>query len=113
MKTQFLTEWSERQLKAVEKKILVFIKSRWFETMHGGENKDPFIGCRTFEDIDNILGLAYTSSSSFAGLWACNTHLYLDAARDWYLNGFAMDKNGFVFAIWNNDEEAEAITPIN
>ena len=113
MKTQFLQNWTTQQHKTAEQAIVKYLKSRFFETLHSGENTTPFCGCKTFRDFDNILGLAFTSSSSFAGRWICNTELYLDIAREFMLIGFAMDKNHFVYATWRDKKERELTFPIN
>jgi hypothetical protein len=113
MKTQFLQNWTTQQHKTAEQAIVKYLRSRFFETLHSGENTTPFCGCKTFRDFDAILGLAYTSSSSFAGLFICNTELYLDTASEFGLVGFAMDKNHFVYAIWQDKKERELTFPIN
>lgn len=113
MKTEFLKEWSADQLARVKKSIRKFIVSRYWETHHSPD-ADPFIiaGNNSYAGIDEILGLAYTSSSEFAGLWPCNTQLYLDNAHKFHLAGFALDKNSFVHAIWWDNEENEISFPI-
>ena len=106
MKAKFLKEWNPQQFKQVEKAICRFIRSRYWETHHSPD-ADPFIksGAKTFSRISEILGLAYTSRSNFAGYWACNTELYLDNAHSYWLVGFALDSNSFVHAIfWDKDE---------
>lgn len=112
-KVTFLKEWTPNQFKYVEKAITRFINSRYWETYHS-PNADPFIiaQTKTYKPISDILGLAYTSSSDFAGLWACNTQLYLDNNHEWHLVGFAHDKNSFTHAIFNDNEEREISFPI-
>lgn len=111
--TPFLKEWTPAQFKTVEKAITRFINSRYWETHHSPD-ADPFIiaQAKTYNKISDILGLAYTSTSDFAGLWACNTQLYLDNAHKWHLVGFAHDKNTFTHAIFNDDTENEIVFPI-
>jgi hypothetical protein len=106
MKAQFLPEWNASQMKQVKKAVCKFINSRYWETLHS-PNTDPFIidQAKTFDKIDSILGLAYTSSSAYAGLFVCNTELYLDNDHKWHLQAFALDSNGFVHAIfWDVNE---------
>lgn len=113
MRTKFLKEWNNSQVKTAEKAICKFIVSRFFETSHSN-GADPFAGFgKDFSHIDKVLGLVYASASSYAGLWACNTDLYLDANKKYKLDGFAMDKYSFVYAIWSDESENELITPIN
>lgn len=85
MKTSFLKDWTPEQFKIVETAAAKFLRSRYFETLHSGENKTPFVGCKTFKQFDNIIGTAYTSTGICAGLWVCNTHLYLDVQQKWHL----------------------------
>lgn len=102
MKTSFLTTWDNKQTKQVEKQIRKYLNSRFFEYSHGYTN-----------DLFNALGLAYTSSSSYAGLWICNRELYFDTEQKYKFIGFALGSGGFVYAIcWDNDEN-EIIFPIN
>ena len=112
-KITFLKEWTPAQFKTVQKAITRFINSRYWETYHS-RDADPFIiaQAKKFKQIADILGLAYTSSSDFAGYWACNTQLYLDNGHKWHLVGFAHDKNTFTHAIFNDDEENEITFPI-
>lgn len=112
-KITFLKEWTPAQFKYVEKAITRFINSRYWETHHS-PNADPFIiaQAKTFNKIADILGLAYTSSSNFAGYWTCNTDLYLDNAHNWRLIGFGHDKNSFTHAIFWDEKENEITFPI-
>ena len=113
METKFLKDWDNSQVKTAEKAICKFIVSRFFETLHSN-GADPFAGFgKDFSYISKVLGLAYTSTYNYAGLWACNTELYLDANKKFKLDGFAMDRHSFVYAIWSDENENELIIPIN
>lgn len=113
MNPVFLKEWSPKQMTHVQKSVRRFIVSRYWETHHSPA-ADPFIigGNNSFDGIDKVLGLAYTSSSAYAGLWPCNTELYLDNAHKFSLTGFVLDSNGFVHAIWSDRAENEISFPI-
>lgn len=111
-KVTFKSEWSEKELQYTKKTIVEYLGSRYFESHHS-DNKYCFLNCRTFSDFDNVLGTAYTSSSSCAGLWVCNTELYLDIDHKYKLDGFALGNGGFVYAIWSDIDENELIFPIN
>lgn len=102
MKTEFLKNWDNIQTKNVEKAIKKYLNSRFFEYSHGYTN-----------NLFNALGLAYTSTSSYAGLWICNIELYFDAAQKYKFIGFALGSGGFVFAVCWDNEENEIIFPIN
>ena len=113
MEANFLKEWNNGQVKTSEKAICKFIVSRFFETLHS-DGADPFAGFgKDFSYISKVLGLAYASTSDYTGLWACNTELYLDVNKKFKLDGFAMDRHSFVYAIWSDENENELITPIN
>jgi len=113
MKAVFKKEWNERDFKTVQNAAAKYLRSRYFETLHSGENKTPFVGCSTFKQFDNVLGTAYTSTGICAGLWVCNTNLYLDNAHKWHLVGFVQDQNSFVHAWFEDENEIDLIFPIN
>ena len=113
MKTTFLKEWTPPQFKAVQTAAAKYLSSRYFETLHSGENFTPFCGCKTFRQFDAILGTAYTSTGICAGLWVCNTELYLDIKRQWKMVGFVIGSGGFVYAWFEDKNETELIFPIN
>lgn len=60
----------------------------------------------TFNQIENLLGLPYTSSSSFAALWVTNSG-YLWADDTHYFEGFAVTTLGTIVAIAQDEEENE------
>lgn len=60
-----------------------------------------------FKAIDNTLGLAYTSSSSFAMLSICNTEVYLDTERKYTYQCFGMEVSGFCVALCQDVEGNE------
>lgn len=111
-KGTFKTEWTEKELQSVKKSIVKYLGSRWFESHHSVD-KYCFLNCRTFSQFDNVLGMAYTSSSSYAGLFVCNTELYLDIDLKYKLDCFALGNGGFVYAIWSDIDENEIVFPIN
>lgn len=102
METNFLKSWTDNQLKNVEKIVKKYINSRYFEHSHGYQ-----------KNLFEALGLAYTSSSSYAGLWICNIELYFDAKQIYKIIGFALGSGGFVFAICWAENENEILIPIN
>lgn len=108
-----LQNWSSADFKNVEKQLTKFLKSRYFETHHSGIGKTPFIGCKTFRQYADVLGLAYTSSSSFACYNICNTSLYFDVHHKWKIEFIACDKQGFVYLIMWDNEENEIVFNIN
>jgi len=102
METNFLKSWTDNQLKSVEKIVKKYINSRFFDHSHGYQ-----------KDLFESLGLAYTSSSCYAGLWVCNIEIYIDAKELFKIEGFALLPGGFVVAVcWDKDEN-EILIPIN
>jgi len=112
MNTDFKKEWSELDFATVKKQITKLLKNRHFETHHS-PNADPFcIAGYSWEKINDILGLAYTYTSSWACYTVFNTSLYLDAGHLFSIEFFTINKAGFVFAVcWDKDEN-EIIVPI-
>lgn len=102
MKTSFLKNWNNKEFKLVESKIKKYLNSRFFENSHGYQS-----------NLFDALGLAYTSSSSYAALWVCNIELYFDCEQKYKFIGFALGSGGFVFAICWDEDENEIIFPIN
>lgn len=102
-------EWSDTELKQVTHAIKKWINSRKFVTRHDG-----LLGhIRTVAELDEILGLAYTSSSRAACTSICNTELYLDDNREYIVRSFEMNDYGIVFAVCYDSNENELLIPIN
>lgn len=113
-KIQFKQEWSVTDHEYAKKYILSYLKSRRFDSYKSESGwGSAFCGMTRFIQFSNALGLAYTSSSSYAGLWACSDHLYLDTQHKFHLVGFAIGEIDFtVYAIWWDEDENEIIFPI-
>ncbi len=79
---------------------------KWQPTHDKESRKDfnPF----SFDEIDNLLGLAYTSSSAYAALWVCNSG-YLMANETHHFIGFAVNKLGQVIGITQDENENEIL----
>lgn len=80
---KLLAEWTEQQTKKVERAI-----SKHFE--------------RSIGALDKMLGLAYTSSSAFAGLWVTSEARYEDTR--FYYRGFVCDGQVVYALLWDKDE---------
>ena len=81
-----LREWNDKQFEEMQRKISLHFK-------------------RTWESINEELGLAYTSSSSYAAYWVCNLQLYHYKFPSFYYIGFAIDSNEKYYAVlWDKDE---------
>ncbi len=107
--TNFLQNWQpyDKLKKQAERAILRhFISGRYdWQPTHEESSKRPFKPL-TFAQIENTLGLAYTSTGDYAGLWVCNGG-YLWADQTHYFNGFAINTDGEVIAIAQDYDENE------
>lgn len=88
-----LKEWNEIQTKKVKSAIVEFMRRREGNVRYN------------YDGIDQLLGLAYTSSSSCAGLWICNIAFYMDAERKLSIRGFVLDVSGWVYALCEDKDE--------
>lgn len=94
---RFIKEWSEKQQKKVNKAICRHFAAQNFVKFYG----------KSFEQIERYLGLPYTSSSSYAGLWVCNVCEYYKGSSEYYYRAFAIAEDGNIYAILTNDDENE------
>lgn len=102
-------EWSEIELRQVMQAIKTWLNSRKFVTKHDG----VLPRFSTPSQMDNVLGMPYTSSGRAACVGVCNTELYLDDERKYHVNSFEMDDYGIVYAVCFDYEENELLIPIN
>lgn len=105
----FLQEWQPfdkmyAQVKAAIYKHFSRKHYEWQPTHEAG-SKRTFV-LYTFNQINELLGLAYTSTSDYAGLWVCNGG-YLWADDTHYFAGFAINTDNEVIAIAHDYEENE------
>jgi len=108
--TSFLKDWTpfEKLEKQMERAILNhFIKHtyKWLK-----EHGKPLINFNptTFEQIDNVLGLAYTSTGAYAGLFCCNGG-YIMYNSTHHFTSFVITKGGKFAAIVEDENENEII----
>jgi hypothetical protein len=106
LKNSFITEWEQfdKQNKDMKRKILRFFMSAKYsyQTKHNEPRK--IFKPVTFSQIDELFGLAYTSTGMFAALWICNgVNIWADETRRFY--GFAIGKDGHFYAIAEDENE--------
>lgn len=94
MELNLKKEWSEIETELVIRAIRRYCNSRIFYTHEG---RLPRL--MNNKQTENVLGLAYTSSGIYAGLWVNNVELYLDAKKQYTIHGFAMDNYGRIYAV--------------
>ena len=104
----FLNEWSEDQFKAMQRAIVRHFQDRDINTSHG--NYKP--GFRSFEALGEIMGFAYTSSSSYAGYWICNTDVKSGRYDGFHYVGFAITTDNKPYAILWDKYENEILQPL-
>lgn len=89
-------DWSESDFAKMEKHIVSFLSSRRFETNF---STDAFRYKKSYEQINPICGLAYTSTSAITALWVCNVELYFDIEHNITILGFALSIDGNAIAV--------------
>jgi hypothetical protein len=103
----FLKEWQpfEKLNKKVQNALIRCLShgKYQFQPTHDPKSKRPFYSFG-FTKIDETLGLAYTSTGAYAGLWICNSG-YLWADDTHYFVGFAINKTGEVIGIAEDENE--------
>lgn len=109
----FLKEWNIDQFKNMEKAIAKHFSGIDIHTATTRYVVPNFHSIKkNFESVANILGLAYTSSSMYAGYWICNIEAINFKYPGYHYVGFAMDDKNKGFAIlWDKDEN-EIILPL-
>lgn len=107
-KVTFLKEWTPKQFKAIEKKIATHFSGKAMNTLHG---KYPAMYLN-FVALDDRLGLAYTSSSSYAGYWICNTEVKSNQHPEYKYVGFAIGKDDKYYAVLQDKDENELIVEL-
>lgn len=106
-KITFLNEWTPTQFTAMQRAILNHFKGKTIQT-HREPVYFPNIGLR-FNNIDNVLGLAYTSTGIWACYGVCNTSPYFDLHNIYQYSYFVMDQKGKCYAILQDKDENELI----
>lgn len=107
-KPTLLKAWSQDQHHKVEVAIRKhFRKAGKIKTSSG---HGTLMATHKFQAIENFLGLAFTSSSSCAGLWVCNVDAVYEPDENYKYIGFAIGEDGKYYAIlWDKDENEKLI----
>ena len=107
---KLINSWSDKDNSFVKKAIKKFLLSRKFDSFKQG---DVFAFCKSFKDIDNKIGLAYTSSSgAIAGYYINNDIIYLDAERLYKIMVFSLGEDHNVYAVCENNKGEIIYLPI-
>lgn len=109
METTFLKDWSnyDQTEKQVKKLIFKGIKKGGYiwQPSHTKKSQRVF-NPASFTEVDNLLGLAYTSTGICAGLWCCNGG-YLLTNESKHFTGFAINTDFELVAITEDENENE------
>ena len=104
MKTQFKKEWTREDFDKVEQRLLKYFRGRMFKTHR--DTFKAFTNNCTFEQLENILGLPYTSSSSHAMMSIdCNVNLFFNPA--WKFDRVVVTEENNVLLVLQTNEEKE------
>lgn len=108
------TEWSSKDFTTVQKAISNYFRKTFVNCMHD-DIQGKLSAAHTFNQYDQLFGLAYTSSSLFAMYSICNTEVYFDYGKQWNFEcfGLAEGNSGFVYALLHDKNENEIYFPIN
>lgn len=104
-KISFIKEWTPEQFNAMDKAIRKHFWKRSLNTYHG-----LHYGRRwTFDELDNILGLAYTSTGIWACYGVCNTEAYYKGNKSLWYSYFTIGTDGNFYAILQDKDENETV----
>lgn len=108
--TDFVKEFKPADFKRVERAIKRHFQNYTYKYIKNhGDKPAPFIPS-SFKEIDEFLGLAYTSTGSYAGLWVCNGG-YVMANDTHHFSGFTINANNEIVAtVEDKDENTIYIT---
>jgi hypothetical protein len=99
-----LQEWTDNDFKKIKQALKNFFLFKSLQT------KDGVKIVYTYNDLENLLGLPYTSSSNYAGVWITNTELYSNDFPGFKYEGFAITNGGkCVGILWDKDENEKII----
>lgn len=102
--TNFLPEWTDKQFAKVKRAIYQHFCSHSYTFKDGSSIAHKTVNVFSYEEFELLAGLAYTSSSNYAGLWVCNA-VEIMATDTHKFIGFAMNTDGKVVGIaWDNEE---------
>jgi hypothetical protein len=103
---RFRLDWSEMDFTNIQKAITAHFKRTGINLEKGQ------IVPNSWGSVDQCLGLAYTSSSSYAMYSVCNVNAYLDFGHIYRYVCFGIDiHHNYYATLWDKDEN-EIIIPI-
>ena len=104
---KFIKEWTPEQFKAMDKAILKHFANAYLRYSTGaGEERRPIW---KFSQLDNILGLAYTSSGVWACYGICNVSAWFDEDNIYKYDYFTIGEDGKFYAVLTDNNENELV----
>jgi len=100
-------EWTPAEFKGIEKSIAKHFSQRVFLRFSTGQEMKVTRVYNSFTQIDNILGLAYTSSGMFACYGICNVDAHFDEDNIYSYSYFVIGNNDKHYAILQDKDENE------
>lgn len=107
---KFIPEWTPYQFKMMERAIAANFRGTTLRTKHG-DYYFPNVGT-TFKRVDNVLGLAYTSTGIWACYGVCNTEPYFDMDNLYQYSYFVIGEDGKYYAILEDKDENQLVIEI-
>lgn len=102
----FKKEWTKEDFSKMQKAIRQYFAGK---TLVNHLGKKITFG-NTYKSIDDILGLAYTSSSAYAMYGVCNIQIDCKEFDGYHFSLFAISKTGNCFAlVWDKNEFEKCI----
>lgn len=105
-KVRFKQDWTKTEFGLMQQAIVKYYK--WKQRVWNGVTQQM---PTSWAGISNLLGLSYTSSSSYAGYWVCNGDLEFQptATTKYNVIGFAIGDDGLFYGVAWDDKEKEII----
>lgn len=106
IENSFLKEWNNGNF--IKMRLALYRKFVGIEL----STREGIRECLTYDQLEELLGLPYTSSGLYAGVWVTNTYLYDSRFTGYRYVGFAISENKNCYGIlWDKDEN-EIITKL-
>jgi hypothetical protein len=99
-------EWAEPDFKRMKQALKRFFLFKGLQIRSGIKV------CYTYADLDSLLGLPYTSTGIYAGVWVTNEEVKSNDHPGYNYIGFAISEDNKMYAILWDSEENEILQAI-
>jgi hypothetical protein len=103
LSASFKKEWNEADHKRMKQALKKAFVMKMIPTKDGSRT------IYTYAQLTELLGLPYTSSSAYAGLWVTNTEAYNTKYPGFHYIGFAITEDNKCYGILWDAEENEVL----